>query len=224
MLKSLIFTCTLSSLKCKWKTLSCLSLNVTDQALKWNQVTTKLISCGFWKQLYQRFMVYAAGDVGLLIQLERIPSSRRVDVYFSAICCLCLSDRPWSLKFYRLVQPLVIERTRVRYRMCIASYWFNLKGCLLSGERPPLNVSHLIGFFLFRFVYTLSSGHSVMRCCPVWITSVWVHVEVLALQMLPRGSTDSDWPWYAHFNPSAFILKLVYSHDAWGPPTDTLPN
>lgn len=31
-----------------------------------------------------------------------------------------------------------------------------------------------------------------MRYCPVWITSVWVHTEVLALQMLPRGSTDSD--------------------------------
>ena len=70
----------------------------TGQSLKLNQVTAKLISPDFFKQLYQHSTWFMqAADVDLLIALERMPSSQRVGVSFSMFAASVLTGLgPWS--------------------------------------------------------------------------------------------------------------------------------
>ena len=64
----------------------------TGQSLKLNQVTAKLISPDFFKQLYQHSTWFMqAADVDLLIALERMPSSQRVGVSFSTFAASVLT-------------------------------------------------------------------------------------------------------------------------------------
>ena len=124
-------------------------------------------------------------DVGLLIWLEKTPSSWRVAIYFCAV------RTPWAVRQAWVPEALSIgEATDFLTNPCTMRemsnlYWFTLKGCSLYREIPLLNGSHFIlSLYFFVLLFTLSSAHSEMRC----LTSIWLHAEVFASRHFPRQS------------------------------------